>query len=150
MPTLQEIVTPIVAACGLGLSIYNTVQARRDKRPKLQVNVSFGFIPLGPELGDQMIFFEIGNGWSHPITLSSLCIPLSGNRNMALFNMDGEQRLPVALTPGQSTRFWMNAARMEAETIKAGIGRHGKFQVLAQDALGNKYFSKPVSFKPGK
>lgn len=83
MPSVQEIITPAVAVLGLGLSIYNTMQARRDKRPKLRVNVSFGFLAFGPRLSDQKTFFEVGNGWNQPVTLASLCMPLPGKRSMA-------------------------------------------------------------------
>jgi hypothetical protein len=114
------------------------------------VNVSFGFLAFGPELSDQKIFFEVGNAWNQPVTLASICIPLPGNRTMALFRLEGETPMPVALTPGQSTKFWVNSAQLEAETINAGIRRHGKFQIMARDALGNKYLSNWTSFKPTK
>jgi hypothetical protein len=148
VPTVQEIATSTAAAIGLALSIYNTIQARRDKRPKLQVRVSFGAIAYGPELSNQKIFFEVGNPWDKPITLSSMSIPLPGKRSMAFLHLEGENEMPVLLTPGMSTRFWLNANELEAETIKAGIGYHGSFQVMARDGLGNEHLSKIVSFKP--
>ncbi len=150
MPTIQEIVTPAVAAIGLGLSVYNTIQARRDKRPKLKVHVSFGMLVFGPQTSDQKIIFEVANGWERPVTLASICIPLPNKRTMAFFQLEGEKQMPVALTPGMSTKFWMNSDELEAETIKAGIGKHGKFRVMARDALGNEYLSNNISFKPMK
>ena len=150
MPTVLEIVTPAVAAIGLGLSIYNTIQARRDKRPKLRIHVSFGFLTYGPELSDQKILFEVGNAWDQPVTVASMCIPLQGKRSMAFLQLEGERQMPVVLTPGMSTRFWLNSDQLEAETIKAGIGRHEKFRVMARDALGNEYLSNSISFKPMK
>lgn len=150
MPIVQEIVTSAVAAIGLGLSIYNTIQARRDKRPKLRIHVSFGFLTYGPRLSDQKIFFEVGNAWDQSVTLASMCIPLPAKRSMAFFQLDGERQMPVVLTPGMSTRFWLNSDELEAETIKAGIGRHEEFRVMARDALGNEYLSNSVSFKPMK
>lgn len=137
MPSVQEIITPAVAVLGLGLSIYNTMQARRDKRPKLRVNVSFGFLAFGPRLSDQKTFFEVGNGWNQPVTLASLCMPLPGKRSMAFPQLDGEMPMPVVLTPGQSTKFWMNSDDLEAETLQAGIGHRAKFRIIARDALGN-------------
>jgi hypothetical protein len=130
-----------VAAIGLGLSVYNTIQARRDKRPVLRIKVNFGFLVFGPELSDQKIFFEIGNAWNQSITLSSLCIPLPDKRTMAFFNLEGEKQMPVVLTPGMSTRYWLDSAQVEAETIGAGITRHSKFRVMARDTLGNEYLS---------
>jgi hypothetical protein len=150
MPTAQELVTPAVAAIGLGLSIYNTVQARRDRRPKLRIRVSFGFLTDGPELSDQKILFEVGNAWNQSVTLASMCIPLPGKRSLTFFQLDGERQMPVVLTPGISTRFWLNSDQLEAETIKAGVGRHEKFRVMARDALGNEYLSNSTSFKPMK
>jgi hypothetical protein len=149
MPTIQEIVTPAVAAIGLGLSIYNTVQARRDKRPLLTVHVSFGVLVFGPELSDQKIMFDVGNGWEGTVTLASMCI-LSGKRTMAFLQLEGERQMPVALSPGMSTKFWMNCDQLAAETIQAGIARHARFQVMARDALGNEYLSNKVSFNPMK
>src|ERR1700691_870275 len=146
MPSVQEIVTSAAAAIGLGLSIYNTIQARRDKRPKLRIHVSFGFLSHGPELSDQKILFEVGNARDQSITLASMCIPLSGKRSMAFLQLDGERTMPVLLTPGTSTRFWLNSNELEAETIRAGIRRHQKFRVMARDALGNEYLSNSISF----
>ena len=150
MPSVQEIVTSAAAAIGLGLSIYNTIQARRDKRPKLRIHVSFGFLSHGPELSDQKILFEAGNARDQSITLASMCIPLSGKRSMAFLQLDGERPMTVLLTPGTSTRFWLNSNELEAETIRAGIRCHQKFRVMARDALGNEYLSNSISFKPMK
>ena len=148
MPSIQELVTPVVAALGLGLSVFNTIQARRDKRPKLRVRLSFGLIGYGPELSDQQVLIEVANAWDQPITLSSISIPLPDKCTMAFIELEGEKRMPVLLAPGTSTQFWRNSARLEAETIKAGIGQHSNFRVMARDALGNKYLSNRLSFKP--
>src|ERR1019366_6223127 len=123
MPSVLEIVTSAVAAVGLGLSIYNTVRARRDKQPKLRVHASFGWFTYGPGmgLGDEKIFFNVGNSWDQPVTLASICIPLPGKRSMGFFELEGERQMPVVLTPGTSTRFWLNSDQVEAETIKGGI-----------------------------
>jgi hypothetical protein len=145
MPTIQEILTPAVAAIGLGLSIYNTVQARRDRRPKLKVHVARGAFT---GQADEQVIVEVGNGWSQPITLTSLCVPLPRKLELKFHRMNGDSQLPVVLTPGTSTRFWFDPSAFEAEVIKAGIGAHEKFRVLAGDALGNKYLSNRYSFKP--
>jgi hypothetical protein len=58
--------------------------------------------------------------------------------------------MPVVLTPGMSTQLWMDADELERETIKAGIGHHGKFRVMARDGLGNEYLSNTASFEPMK
>jgi hypothetical protein len=144
------IVTVVVAALGLVLSIYNTIQARRDKRPRLRVHVSFGFFAFGSQLGDQKIVFNVGNPWHQTITLVRMCIPLTGKGSLAFFHLEGDNQMPVVLTPGMSTRFWLNSDELEADTIKAGIGHHKKFRVMAGDALGNEYLSNKVSFKPVK
>jgi hypothetical protein len=150
MLTIPEIMTAVVAVVGLGLSIYNTVQARRDKRPKLRVHVSFGFLVFGAELGNQRVLIDVGNGWNQTITLAGICIPLPDNRSLVFPHLEGERQMPIALAPGISTRFWYNSDALEAETIKAGIGRHEKFRVMAYDALDNKYLSNSISFKPMK
>jgi hypothetical protein len=144
------IVTVVVAALGLVLSIYNAIQARRDKRPRLRVHVSFGFLTFGPQLSDQKIFFEVGNPWHQTITLVRMCIPLPSKGSLAFFQLEGDRQMPVVLTPGTSARFWLNSDQLHAKTVEAGIGHHEKFQVLACDALGNEYLSNKVSFKPVK
>jgi hypothetical protein len=150
MPTIQEILTPVVASIGLGLSIYNTVQARKDKRPKLRVHIGFGCIGYGSELSDQKVLFDVGNGWNQTITLTSMCIPLPDKRQLALIRLEGEQQIPVALAPGSSTRFWFNADQLQAWTTSAGIRHDEKFRVMACDALGNEYLSNSISFEPMK
>ena len=100
------------------------------------------------QLSDQQIFFEVGNPSIQSITLSSMCIPLPDKRTMAFIHLDGEKPMPVLLAPGQATRFWMDCDALERNTIRAGIGRHAKFRVMARDALGNKYVSDALSIKP--
>jgi hypothetical protein len=150
VPVINEFLTPVMAVAGLGLSIYNTVQARRDKHPRLKVHVSFGFLVYGPELSDQKIFFEVGNPWTQTVTVSSLVIPLPDRRTIVFPHLEGAQPMPVALNPGGSTRFGLNSDQLEADTIRAGIGPHEKFRVMARDAIGNEYLSNAVSFKPMK
>jgi hypothetical protein len=67
---------------------------------------------------------------------------------MAFLQLGGQNQMPVALAPGASTRFWLNAAQVETDTIQAGISRHQKFRVMARDALENEYLSNRISFKP--
>lgn len=148
MLTTPEVVTAVVAVIGLVLSVYNTVQARRDKRPKLKVRAYFGFVGLGPAVSDYKIFFDVGNGWNQTITLISICIPFPDKRSMAFPSLEGTQHMPVALSPGSSTLFWHSSDNLEGQMVKEGIGPHEKFRVMARDALGNEYLSNSVSFKP--
>ena len=150
MLTIEPIVTSTIAILGLGLSIYNTMQARRDKRPQLRVRVTFGFLTFGPQLSDEKIFFDVGNPWNQSITVVSLLIPLPDKRSIAFLELEGQNQMPVTLAPGISTQFWFNLDQLAAETFKAGINRHRKFRVMARDALGNEYLSNPVSLKPTK
>jgi hypothetical protein len=124
MSSTQELFTLTLATIGAGLTIYNTIWARRDKRPALRIKVCFGCLGLGPKLSDLKVFFEIGNAWNQSITLAGLSIPLPGKRTLALVHLDGEKQMPVVLTPGVSTRYWLNADQLEAETIKAGTTPH--------------------------
>jgi hypothetical protein len=113
---IELILTSAVAVTGLGLSVYNTIEARRDKHPKLRVNVSFGFLAFGRELSDQKVFFEVGNPWNQSITLASLSIPLPNKGSLAFFDLEGQNKMSFALPPGMSTRFWINSNELEAET----------------------------------
>jgi hypothetical protein len=142
-----EIVTATVAVSGLLLSIYNTIQANRDKRPRLRVHLSFGFLTYGPQLSDQKVFIEVGNPWTASITVTSLHIPLPDKKSMVLLNLDGEKKMPVELLPGTSARLWIGAEELKTETIKASLPPPTKFKVIASDALGNHHSSNKVSFK---
>jgi hypothetical protein len=102
----------------------------------------------GHESSDQKIFFDAGNSWSQPITLVSLCIPLTGKRSMAFVGFEGPNQMPAVLAPGSAVKFWASADDVEGDTITAGIGRHQQFRVMARDALGNEYLSNRISFKP--
>jgi hypothetical protein len=65
-----------MAALGLSLSVYNTVQARRDKHPRLKVHLAFGFVGFGSELSKCKVLIDVGNAGNQSITLASLCIPV--------------------------------------------------------------------------
>jgi hypothetical protein len=146
---IDLLITSLIAGMGLVLSIFNTIQAYRDRHPKLRVRLSFGFLTYDspPRLSDQKFIINADNPSPRNVTLVALSIPLPKKRSLALIHLDGQRQMPVDLGPGSSAQFWIDSDELESQTIKAGMKQHGKFRVIARDALGNEHRSSKKSLK---
>lgn len=139
-------ITAAVAVYGAGLSTYSQIRRSREKKIRVKVSLSFGFRPVGADIGPQMLILAAMNHGEKPVMLTSCALWLPGNRRMVSipqrsFDMVS---LPHELKPGRSCQqFFTMREIAEAlhENRWTGIV---KLRAEYGDALGNHYRSKPV------
>ena len=65
------LITALVALYGAALSTYTLVSSRHDKRRRVKVELSTGFLVHGPDLSTYMLFIGVSNPGHIPVTLQS-------------------------------------------------------------------------------
>jgi hypothetical protein len=139
----QWIVTTSIAAYAAVLSTYNVIASRKKETHQITVKLSYGFIPVGPELGDEMMLVEAANHGHRSVTVQSAGLLLPDRRQLFFMN-GGSVRLPHHLNEGTSCTQWTPLAVIKEELRKSGLS--GKVKVIGfyLDALNNRHLSEPA------
>jgi len=145
------VTTALVALYGAILSSYNALAARKEKRPQVRVSVSFGVkvcgSPLiGGEAGPPLLFVEASNPGRRTVTLSSLGLLLAKKRQLFLDPHSEGMPFPYDLEPGKSYRMWVAASRLASWLKQEGLQGKVKLVGFYDDAVGNRYRSRKLSF----
>ena len=148
--TTLEIITGIVAIYGALLATVTFVTQRVEKRRRLKVDLSLGFI--APDLAEpvDVVFLEAANSGDAPVHLSScvLALPETKEKLVARFNYSRE--FPVTLNPGESIKAWL-----KSETFIETVQRQttvSSLTVIAEfsNKGGSIFRSKPQRFVLGR
>lgn len=140
----DKLVTAIVAIYGAVLSTYNLVVTRRDKLRGVTVQLRFGFMPIGPDLGAQMLFIEASNPGHRPVQLTSVGLLLPDRRTIAWMQPQASRPLPAELSEGQSCSAWMPLEEVEQQLRRHGYKGKLKVRGFYDDALGKRHYSRAV------
>lgn len=143
------LITAAVAVYGAVLATLNYRQSRADKRRRLAVRLSWGFLTYGPGMGtqlsDQKCLITISNPGHAPATLRSVHIS-GGRMSIPVPPECGEKRLPHEIPPGQGCTFWVGAADMARALASKGLKGKIKLRGVAADGTDEQFFSKPFTF----
>lgn len=140
-----DIVTALVALYAAGLSTYNFIMERRDKRPSLNVRLSYGALTLSDH-GQIVLLFNVSNAGSQPITLTSIGVRLNDKRTLYMPQLSGTASLPIELQPGQGRLFWMLPHVVAQSLHEQGYNGEQKVRAVCTDATGREHFSKSWTF----
>jgi hypothetical protein len=144
------LVTATVAIYGAVLSTLNYRHSRAEKKRRLDVRLSGGFLTYGPGMGthlsDYKCIVTISNPGHTSVTLRSVRVA-AGKFNIIVSAEDGEpQRLPHEILPGQDCTFWVDvrgiAESLAAKRVSGSIRLRG----IATDGTGTEFSSQPVAF----
>lgn len=138
----DKILTVAVAVYGAGLSTYIFLVRRKEKQRRINVQIKFGFTPIGPDIGPQMIFVEASNPGNRTVRLTSVGLLLPDGRQMVWIHPVGTTSLPHDLGEGQSCNMWMPAEELEEQLAHNGFRGRIKVRGFFGDALGKKHQSK--------
>ncbi len=143
-----ETLTTVIAVVGCGLSVYNTITARLDKRPKIKLLAEIGFLPT--ETNERLVLFRILNGGTSTIQINSVYILLPDKTVLALLHpfLGCVRPLPQNIESNRSDILWVEYKNVYDELVRRGLGRTPKLKAQVGDALGNKYRSKPLLLQP--
>lgn len=138
-------VTAAVAVAGLGLSVYNTFKAQRDRRPRLKLDAAYGFLGYGAQLGNEMIILNIGNNGERPVTINSLTFRIPDRRTLVPRDLQRDCGLPCTLQPAAGATFWTEYKNIVEDLRREGYRGKIKVRLRAGDTLGNEYFGKTLT-----
>jgi len=144
------LVTATVAIYGAVLSTLNYRHARAEKKRRLDVTLSGGFLTYGPGMGthlsDYKCLITVSNPGHNSATLRSVRIA-AGQFNIVVPAEDSEHRkLPHEILPGQSYTFWVDAKGIAAALAAKGMSGSKKLRGVATDGTGKEFTSKAVAF----
>jgi hypothetical protein len=143
-------VTTVIAGYGAVLSTYNAVTSRRQNKHQIIVTVSYGFVPRGPDLGDEMLIIEAANQGHRSMTVTSAGLLLPDRRQLFYMGSSGTVGLPHHLTEGTSCKQWTPLAEIERELRKSGFTGQVNVRGFYLDALSNRHLSKPLKIDVNK
>lgn len=112
-----------------------------SRRQNINVELRFGILALGPELGDDTLLFTISNASEKVVHIAGIRIPLRGKGNLYFPYIRGERQLPCALEPGNNVKFWVPLNEVERLLKKAGYRGEMRIRGVVQDALGRDHKS---------
>ena len=147
---IADLITALVAVAAFGFSIYNFVVARQDKKPRLQVMLSTGFLAYQryggvSDLSEDMFLIEVANPGTRSVHLRSVGF-LYNKKWLAAFppgTLRGTCTMPCEIKPGENATFWFPVAEF-VSFLKSHEIRRGRVKIKARasSAVGNYYFSK--------
>ncbi len=140
--TLVEFLTVLIATYASIVSTFSVIYQFNDKRRKLKITSSYGFLAHEDGSSDEVYFIEIANVGHVPVTVYTPTIMLPKKKTLAFpYNM-GEHGFPYELKPGSSTKMWILYDQL-VNTLKSnGINGYSKLTAVVSDATGNKTKSK--------
>ena len=146
--TWTDIITALVAAYGSILATYTAIARWREKRARINVKISLGFITqrsTGPS--EPMVILSASNSGSKAITLSSWGLVLPNRTHLSFpYPLGSDVRFPHELSPETSCRVWV-AAKETARVMRAeGYSDKAKVVGFYRDQVDRTYKSKPFEF----
>jgi hypothetical protein len=134
-----QIVNSVIASSAFGLSLYNFVLSRRDKRPKLKVQVSQS---VRTDRDQPYLLIEVVNPKEASNFVQGLSVPLRGGRTMVFPLIEGEKQIPCEVKPREALRFWVPLPGVAKVLQEAGYPPKATIKVVAKDGLGKEYKGK--------
>jgi len=121
---------------------------RKEKHPRIQVTSKLGFMtaPWKSGTSDYLIYFEAANIGERPVTLSIPYLRLPDGRNLWMPKVQRLEAFPHDLLPGKKCMVWEELRELARGLSEEGFSGEIKFVCTFDDAVGNSYKSKPISF----
>jgi len=144
---IKDVLTFIVAAYGAALATYVAVVQRRDKRPRLDVNLSYGFLTFGSTLSDQQLLLTAANIGERPITIASGVIMLPDKTQVISFANNSSAQFPHQLEVGKSMTVWFELRPLVAQLRAKGHKGTIKVRAKFSDQTSREYLSRTTDLE---
>ena len=130
-------ITALIAVLAFGLSLYNTIERRCEKRPRLDVSGGVGLLPT---VSDEVLYiFTVRNPGDRAITVSNIQIVAENGWKWAAPNMPGTHPMPCRLEPGESANYWLPLDVFQQELRQLDYEDDVSLTIRASEGLGNTY-----------
>lgn len=146
--TWTDIITALVAVYGSILATYTAIARWREKRARINVKTSLGFIAQRlTGSSEPMVFLSASNPGSKAITLSSWGLLLPNRKHLVFpYPLGSDVRFPYELLPGTSCHVWVEAKEIARAMRAEGYSDKAKVVGFYRDQVDRTYKSKPFEF----
>ena len=137
----------IVAIYGAILSTYNFVSKIREKKRRIKVNFSFGFLTgVSGQLSPDMLLLTAVNTGYRPIILNSVGFILPNNKTAVIPIPLSNVNFPYELKEGKDCLVWTEVKEFAKELKEKGFKGRIKLIAFYKDSLDTIHKSKPLIF----
>jgi hypothetical protein len=131
----------------LGFQVYRYLTGQNEKKPRIRVTASPGFLSQGAMTSPAMLILKAANPGHVPVTLTSFpSLQLPDDKQLILTEAQGDFNFPHTLAPGTACQVWREMKQVARELSNSGYTGQVKIVGEFKDAVGNSYRSKPFTF----
>ena len=135
-----------VAIYGALLSTYTLIASRLDKRRRIKVELSKGFMPNDADLPVTMLFIGVSNPGHIPVMLQRPGIQLPNKGTWHPSSQSSDVCFPHELRPGQACAVWIPLAVFANQLKGEGFSGEVKLVGFCRDAMGKVHKGKRWEF----
>lgn len=142
-----QVLTALLAIYGALLSTYTFWATRRDKRRRVDVAISFGFLTLPQGLSPEMMLIKYANPGHVTVTINSPGLELPDGRTLAFFRgKTSDVTFPHALEPGKGCTIWNPAGDLVEQLVENGFSGTVRLVPFCRDQIGTTFKGKRYDF----
>lgn len=105
------VATVVIAVYGAALATFTFAAQQFEKRRRVKVTLSRGFIAQGPSNCIDIISLEAANAGQVPVHLSSCYLSLPEAKEKFISYLRYSREFPVTLNPGESVEAWIESEK---------------------------------------
>lgn len=141
---LAQFVIALVALAGLAISIYNLIERRNDRKPKIKVRITTGYLSYQTHSSEFMLLINFANFGEKSIFVNSFYARYKKKMNLVFTKLDGIVKLPCEIESGRSVDYWYPYNDLILNLEKVGLKGKKRIKFVCTDVLGNEYKSTKV------
>jgi hypothetical protein len=141
-----KIIIPAIAIYGAVLSTYTLICNRRDKKRRIKVAFSRGYLTSVMGLSEQMLFITVTNPGDRTVRIMVPGILLPDKRSIVFPSPKGEVTFPHDLLEGRSCKIWESLEYARSELQKMGFRESIDLVPFVDNSVGDRYFGKKWRF----
>lgn len=107
--TQNEIITAAIALYAALLATFTFIVQQMEKRGKIRVSLSLGFVARGQEDPVDVVSLEAANHGNVPVHLSSCHLNLPHTKEKLIAHFHFDKDFPITLNPGESIQAWLES-----------------------------------------
>jgi hypothetical protein len=139
-------IVPAVAIYGALLSTINLIAARRDKKAKIRIQMSLGYLAFLGSTSPEMALIEIINVGRDPVTINGIGMKLPDKKALALLKPQSNVSFPHQLDFGKSCTVWTSVQELADQLCEEGYSRQIKLMPYCRDQIGREFRGKKMKF----
>ena len=140
------LITALVALYGAALSTYTLISSRLDKRRRIKVELSKGFLPTDVDPPKTMLFIQVSNPGHITVTIQPPGIQLPGGGTRVFRNPNSDVGFPHDLDPGKACTVWTPLAVLAKQFKEKGFSGKVELVGFCRDAVGTTHKGKRWEF----